>query len=144
MKIIFAPIEAEPAHVFLNGFDVFDVFARRVRIVHAQMAFPAVFLRHAEIEANRLRVPDVQVAVRLGRETRNDALDRSRGEVVVDDLTNEVAIDRRRFRRNGFFAHSMKREKNNHVPAINKQKYRKIALKKRSRRNRRERPTNFI
>ena len=45
---------------------------------------------HAEVEADRLRVTDVQVAVGLGREARDHAAVTTGREVVADDLTDEV------------------------------------------------------
>ncbi len=61
------PGEAQPADVFLDRVDVLDVFLRRVRVVEPQIALAAKFLRDAEVEADRLGVADVQVAVGLGR-----------------------------------------------------------------------------
>ena len=66
---VLAPVEAEPAHVALDRVDVFLLFLGRVGVVEAQVAAPAEFLRHAEIEADRFGVADMQIAVRLGRES---------------------------------------------------------------------------
>ena len=62
------PLKAQPADIGLNGLDVLHVLLGRVRIVKAEVARAAVLLRHAEIDAQRLGVPDVQIAVRFGRE----------------------------------------------------------------------------
>ena len=51
-------------------FDVLDVFLRRVGVVEAQVAEAAELRGDAEIQADRLGVADVQVAVRLGRKPR--------------------------------------------------------------------------
>jgi hypothetical protein len=67
MKQIVAPVEAEPAHVALDGVDIFLLFLGGIGVVEAQMAAPAEFLRHAEIQADRLGVADMQIAVRLRR-----------------------------------------------------------------------------
>ena len=70
VELAVIPTEPEPANVFLDRVDVLDVFLRRVRVVEAQVALAAKFLSDAEIEADRLGVPDVQVAVGLeGLET---------------------------------------------------------------------------
>ena len=71
---VLAPVEAEPAHVALDGVDVFLLFLGRIGVVEAQMAAAAELLRDAEVEADRFGVADVQVAVRLGREAGDDAL----------------------------------------------------------------------
>ena len=43
-----------------------DVFLGRVRVVETQVAGAAAFSRNAEVQADRLGVSDVQVAVRFG------------------------------------------------------------------------------
>ena len=68
------PVKAEPVDVLLNGLDKLVVLLRRVRVVHAQIADAAEFLGRAEINAQRLAVTDVQVAVRLRREAGVDSL----------------------------------------------------------------------
>ena len=42
---VLAPIEAEPAHVALDGVDIFLLFLGRIGVVEAQMAAAAEFLR---------------------------------------------------------------------------------------------------
>ena len=87
-----APVEAEPAHVVLDRVDVLLLLLRRVRVVEAEVAAAAELLRDAEVEADRLRVADVEVAVRLRREAGHD---RRRGapraRSARDDLADEVA-----------------------------------------------------
>ena len=68
-----APIEAQPAHVALDGVDVLLLLLRRVGVVEAQVAAAAELLGDAEIEADRLGVADVEVAVRLRRKAGDDA-----------------------------------------------------------------------
>jgi hypothetical protein len=53
--------------------DVLLLFLRRVRVVEPHVAGAAVVARQAEVQADRLRVADVQIAVRLGREARADS-----------------------------------------------------------------------
>ena len=67
-----APVEAEPADVGLDGVEVLLLLLGRVGVVEAQVAPPAELLGDAEVEADRLRVPDVEIAVGLGREARDD------------------------------------------------------------------------
>ena len=45
-----------------------DLFLARVGVVEAQVAQAAELLGDAEVQADRLGVADVQIAVRLGRE----------------------------------------------------------------------------
>ena len=86
-----APVETEPAHVALDGLDVLRVFRGRVRVVEAQVAVTAVLLGDAEVEADRLRVADVQVAVRLRREPGDDlAAVLARGDVGAHALADEI------------------------------------------------------
>src|SRR5262245_37688093 len=55
------------------------------------MADAAVFQRDAEVQADRLGVPDVEVPIRLGREARDDAaavlVDL---EIAGDDVADEI------------------------------------------------------
>ena len=99
VKEILAPIKSEPAHVALDGVDIFLRFLGRIGIVVAQITVAAEFLGHAEIQANRLGVPDMQVAVRLRREAGHDALDPARSEVPAHDVADEILA---RFPRGGF------------------------------------------
>ena len=69
---VLAPVEAEPAHVLLDGVDVLLLLLGRVRVVEAEVAAAAELLGDAEVQADRLRVAEVQVAVRLRREARDD------------------------------------------------------------------------
>jgi hypothetical protein len=84
------PVVAEPAHVVLDGGDVLGVFLRRVGVVQAQVAHAAEFGGDAEVGPDRPRVADVQVAVGLGREAGLDRLLAAGGQVLADDLADEV------------------------------------------------------
>ena len=64
-----APVEAEPVDILHDRFHVFGIFLGGVGVVHAQVAQTAELLRHAEIDAQRLAVPDMQVSVRFRRKT---------------------------------------------------------------------------
>ena len=61
-----APVEAEPLHARLDRVDELLLLLLRVRVVEAQVAAAVVVVRDAEIQADRLRVADVQIAVRFG------------------------------------------------------------------------------
>src|SRR5262249_43873770 len=87
---VVAPIESEPADVLLDGIDVLDVLLERIGVVEPEVADPAELLRDAEVQADALGVADVQVAVRLGGEARDDALVPPAPQVVRDDVADEV------------------------------------------------------
>ena len=70
---VLAPIEAQPAHVALDGVDVFLLFLGRIGVVEAQVAAAAELLGDAEIQADRFGVADMEVAVRLGRKAGDHA-----------------------------------------------------------------------
>ena len=87
-----APVEPEPADVVFNRLDIFGIFGQRVRIVEAKVAPPAVILGQAEVEADRLGVPDVQIAVGLGREPgdhRGPIF--TGGQIGIDDGADEIS-----------------------------------------------------
>src|SRR6185312_15844745 len=84
MMEVRAPVVTEPAHVVHDGIDIFLLFLRRIGVVEAQRAMPAIFLSDAEIEANRLGVADMEIAVGLGRKAGDDGADATRGAIGVD------------------------------------------------------------
>ena len=86
-----APVEPEPAHIGLDGVGVLLLLFSRVGVVEAQVAAAAELAGDPEIEADRLGVADVQVAVRLRRETGDHGLATALAKVYGDDLANEVA-----------------------------------------------------
>jgi len=91
--VVRAPIEAQPADIRLDGIGVFDILLDGVGVVHAQVAFPVVLERHAEIQADGLGMADVQIAVGFGREARDDLAAILAGAVVLrDDLADEVHV----------------------------------------------------
>ena len=77
IKFPLIPFEAEPAHVVFDGINIFDILFDRVGVVESQIAVAAELGGDAEVEADRLGVPDVQVAVGFGREAGDDAGRRS-------------------------------------------------------------------
>jgi hypothetical protein len=85
------PVEAEPAHILLDGIDKFLLLFGGIGVIEAQMTAAAEFLRDAEIEANRLGVTDVQIPVRLRRKAGHHAGVAFRGEIVGDDIADEIA-----------------------------------------------------
>ena len=75
-----APVETQPPHRVDDRIDVLLFFARRIGVVEAQMAGATELPRQAEVQADRLGVPDVQEPVGFRRKTRADPrrVDRAR------------------------------------------------------------------
>src|SRR5690606_27949802 len=86
------PLEAQPAHVVLDRLHELRVFLFRIGVVEAQVTQPAELLGDAEVQADRLGVADVQVAVGLGRKAGPDRGMLPAGQVVADDLADEVLL----------------------------------------------------
>ena len=94
------PLEAEPLHVLHDRIDVLGLFLGGVGVVEAQVALAAVLEGGAEVEADRLGMADVQIAVGLGRKARVHPAGELAGAVVlVDDGVNEIGWGR--FARHG-------------------------------------------
>jgi hypothetical protein len=88
---MFAPIEAEPMDVLLDGVDEFLLFLGRVGVVEAQIALAAEFLGDAEVQADRFGVADMEIAVRLRRKPGDDLAGAAVRKIGLDDVANEVA-----------------------------------------------------
>ena len=70
-------------------------FGQRVGVVEAKVAMAAILLGHAEVQADRLGVTDVEIAVRLRGKAGDDAaVMLARAEVVLDDLADEIRTAR--------------------------------------------------
>ena len=69
-----APVKAKPVDILLNGLNELVILFGGIRVVHAQVADAAEFFGCAEINAQCFAVADVQIAVRLRRETGMDRL----------------------------------------------------------------------
>ena len=67
---VIAPVKAQPVHCIENGIHIFRIFLSRVGVVKAHMAHAIKVARNAEVEANGFGMPNMQVAIGLGRKTR--------------------------------------------------------------------------
>ena len=88
-----APVKAQPVDVLLDGVHVLRVLLGGVGVVHPQVAQSAELLSGAEVDAQRLAVADMQIAVGLRRKTGVDghALKLSAGgDVLLDKSVDEV------------------------------------------------------
>ena len=88
---VLAPVVPEPMDVSLDTVDVLLLFLGGVRVVEAQVGAAAEVARNAKVDADGLGVADVEVAVRLGREPRDDALMLAVAQVRGHDLADEIA-----------------------------------------------------
>ncbi len=106
------PGKAEPADGIDDRIDVFLLLLLGIGVVETQMAAAAVILRQPEVQADRLGVAEVQVAVGFGRKARADLRRIERpgqllggrtgtagpaarrvlagGELALDDVADEV------------------------------------------------------
>ncbi len=86
------PFKAEPADIFLDGLDVFDVFLAGVGVVHAQVAFPVVVAGDAEVDIEGLGMADMEIAVGFRREAGADVAHAvlAGKNVGIDDFSDEV------------------------------------------------------
>ena len=87
---VLAPVEAEPVHVADDGVDIFLLFLGRIGVVEAQIAVAGKLLGDAEIQADRLGVTDVQIAVRLRRKPGDRGLVLARLQVGAHDVADEI------------------------------------------------------
>ena len=85
------PVEPEPAHVALDGLDVLGLLGGGVRVVEAEVTDAAELRGDAEVEADALGVPDVEIAVRLGGKAGDDPpAVLPAAQIVGHDLPDEV------------------------------------------------------
>ena len=90
--LVLAPVEAEPTHIGLDGVDIFLFFLDRIGVVETQMTAAAELLRQAEVEANRLGMTDMQVAVGLGRKPGDHGLGAPGLEIGAHDIADEIGF----------------------------------------------------
>jgi len=88
---VLAPIVSKPFDVGLNRIDELLLFPGRVGVIEPQMAAPAELLRDAEVEADGLGMPDMQVAVRFRRKPRDDHLMLFGIEIGLHDVADKIA-----------------------------------------------------
>jgi hypothetical protein len=77
-------------YILRNGFHVLDFLLGWVRIIHAQVANPAKFVRDAEIQTDRFGMADVQVAIGFGWEPGVNLRIFFLGSVRGDDVPDKI------------------------------------------------------
>ena len=85
-------MEAQPLDVFFDGVDVFVVFFFRIGIVKTQITQAVVNISQTEVQTDGFGVADVQIAVRLGRETGLDGCMFTAFEVFFDDGADKMVV----------------------------------------------------
>ena len=87
------PFETEPRDVVENVLNVLVVLLCRIGVVEAQVAHSIVLFSHAEVHADSLSVSDVQITIRLWRETRLYASGvLALSEVLLNELLYKTQI----------------------------------------------------
>ncbi len=90
MARLTGPLETEPVDVVLDRFDVPRIFGLGIRVVEAEIADAVEFLRDPEVEADRLRVTDVEIPVGFGWEPRDHTRVDAARNVFADDRPDEI------------------------------------------------------
>ena len=89
--IFVTPFVAQPLDVFLDGFYIFYIVFRRVCIIETQVTGSSVSLCDSEVQTNGFCMSDVQVSVRLWRETGlNSSTVFTFLQVFLYNLLNEI------------------------------------------------------
>ena len=89
---LLVPLKSEPADILFDAVDVLRVLLDRIGVVIAQVAAAAVLLRRSEVEADRLGMPDVQVAVGFRRKTRIHLGVSAGRQIFVDKVVYKVGF----------------------------------------------------
>ena len=86
------PVEPQPSDVVLNGLDIFRIFGGRIGIVESQVTDAARgVVCQAEVQADRFRVTDMEIAVWLRWKARNDSAAMFAGcEIGCHDFADKV------------------------------------------------------
>ena len=84
------PLEPQPAYVLLDGVYIFGVFLHGIGVVETQVGLAAILLGKAKIETDRLGMTDVQIAVGLGGEARENGLVGALSEPLFDDFFQKI------------------------------------------------------
>ena len=86
-----APVEAEPLDIPKDRIDILLILLDGIGVVEADVADPAVLLGDAEVDADRLGVADVEVAIGLRWKSRLDASAvEALTEVTLHDLLYKI------------------------------------------------------
>ena len=88
---MFSPVKTEQPDIALDRVDIFLLFLGRICVIEPQMAASAELSGDAEIQADRLGMTDVEIAIWLRRKAGNDLFDATGVKIALDDVTNKIA-----------------------------------------------------
>src|SRR5690625_6317032 len=84
------PLVTQPLNSFFDGVDVLLVLFFRVGVVKTQIANATKLLCHTEVQADRFRVSDVQVAIGLGWKSGEHLFDHSLLQIFANNILNKM------------------------------------------------------
>ena len=85
------PLKAQPSYIFFDGVHILHVFLDRVGIVIPQITSAVVLLRCHEVQADGLGVTNMQVAVRLRRESRQNLVSvLAVFQILVNNIVDKI------------------------------------------------------
>ena len=90
-KCLATPVESKPLQILFDGLDVLLVLFDRVGVVETKVTAPVELSCHAEVQADRLGVADVQIAIGLRRKPRHDFTDQAAIDIASNHVANEMA-----------------------------------------------------
>ena len=84
------PAVNEPIHILSDRFYILALFLGWICVIHSQVANTGEFSGDTEIEADRFRMPDMEVTVRFGRKSGVDLREICRKQIGGYDIANEI------------------------------------------------------
>ena len=88
---LFIPLKAEPFYIFLYGIYKLLLFFFWVGIIKAEIYRRVVLLTQTKVDANSLRMPNMQITIRLWRKTKTDFIGaKPVCYIFFYDLLNEI------------------------------------------------------
>ena len=85
------PLKTQPANVFLDRIDILLLLAQRIGVVESEIAAARKSAGEPKVQADRLGMTDVQVAIGLRRKPNlNPALVEARGDIFDDVFLDEI------------------------------------------------------
>jgi hypothetical protein len=84
-------VEAQPVDILLDVFHILGVFLGGIRVIEAEVALSAELLRGQEIHDEGLAVPDMHIAVGLGREAGMDLLIPAFRQILLNGIPDKIA-----------------------------------------------------
>jgi hypothetical protein len=89
---VLPPFEAEPADVLFDRVYIELLLLEGIGVVEAQVAAAGELLGHAEVEADRFGMTDVEIPVRLRRKAGHYRVGSPGAQVRADDVADKIPI----------------------------------------------------